>query len=341
MTNDHINLTSSEIASLWTMYMNETMLICILGFMMNNIEDQEIHPIVEHALNISLNHEDKLTTLFRQEGFAVPNGFTKEDVNLNAASLYTDTFCLTYINHMSKAAMLEYSGFLALSVRKDIRDLFTNALSEIITLFNLTSTTAVEKGLSVRAPYIPLPKKQDYIDKKNYLSGLNPFTKHRPVNAIEISHLFMNIQTNLIGLKLCLSFAQTSPTKEVQKFMLKGKEISEKHIKIFSDTLISDDIQSPIGSDVCISNSTTPVFSDKLTMFHMSLLSATGIGNYATAAAASQRNDLVLNYERLSFEIGQFAKTGADIMIKNNWLEQPPGTVDRENLAFHKNNHLS
>jgi hypothetical protein len=68
----------------------------------------------------------------------------------------------------------------------------------------------------------------------------------------------------------------------------------------------------------------------------MSLLSAAGVGNYTTAAAASQRNDLVITYERLSLEFAKFAKSGLDIMIKNNWLEQPPGLLDREKLA--KNN---
>ncbi|GAA3318624.1 hypothetical protein GCM10020331_022170 [Ectobacillus funiculus] len=65
----------------------------------------------------------------------------------------------------------------------------------------------------------------------------------------------------------------------------------------------------------------------------MTLLSTAGMGNYATAAAASQRSDLATNYERLSLEIGQYAKDGADIMIQNEWLEQPPGTLDKEELA--------
>lgn len=68
----------------------------------------------------------------------------------------------------------------------------------------------------------------------------------------------------------------------------------------------------------------------------MSLLSAAGTGNYAAAAAASQRSDLAINYERLSFEIAKIAKLGTDIMILNKWLEQPPGTLDREKLVGEK-----
>ncbi|OIK10351.1 hypothetical protein BIV60_21630 [Bacillus sp. MUM 116] len=69
----------------------------------------------------------------------------------------------------------------------------------------------------------------------------------------------------------------------------------------------------------------------------MSLLSAGGIGNYATSAAAIQRSDLAFKYEYLSTVVAQYAKSGPEIMIKNNWLEQPPGIVGKENLAKNKN----
>src|SRR5699024_7547511 len=118
--------------------------------------------------------------------------------------------------------------------------------------------------------------------------------------------------------------------------MLRSKEVSQKHIKVFADTLLNNDIETPHLPDVSVSNSTTQTFSDKLMMFHMSLLMAAGIGNYATAGAASQRSDLMLNYERLSLEVMRLAKSGADIMIKHDWLEQPPGTKDREKLAKNK-----
>ncbi|MEU2237654.1 DUF3231 family protein, partial [Streptomyces vietnamensis] len=104
----------------------------------------------------------------------------------------------------------------------------------------------------------------------------------------------------------------------------------------FRQTLLDDNITTPGSPDVCVTSSTTRVYSDKLMMFHMSLLSAAGTGNYATAASASQRSDLALNYERLSLEIGKYAKSGADIMIKYNWLEQPPGTKNRKKLAQKK-----
>ncbi|MBM7585137.1 hypothetical protein JOC86_001679 [Bacillus pakistanensis] len=336
MSNEKIYLTSAEIGSLWTSYMNDSMSKCILGYMLKHIEDEEIKPIIQYAFDIATGHLDKLLIIFDEEQFAIPNGFSNQDVNMDAPWLFSDIFCLTYVNHMAKVGMLAYGGFVSMSSRKDIRDYYTQGLIETTSLYNRSSDVASSKGVLSRHPYIEVPKEADYVNSKRYMSGLNPFSNKRPLNAIEISHLYMNVQTNAVGVKLGISFAQTSQSKEIQDFMLRGQEIANKHIKIFSSIMLDNDIPTPRLPDLSVSNSTTRTFSDKLMMFHMSLISAAGTGNYATAAAASQRNDLVINYERLSLEIAQYAKSGADIMIKHHWLEQPPGTMDREKLARKK-----
>lgn len=336
MSEKKIHLTSGEIASLWTGYMNDSMSKCILSYMLKHIEDPDIKPAIQLSYDISSNHLEQLVSIFEKEQYAIPNGFSEQDVNKNAPWLFTDMFCLTYVNHMAKVGMLAYSGFIAMSVKEDIRNYFTNGLIEVTKLYNQTIEIAAHKGINARHPYIEVPKETDYVDSKKYFSGLNPFSEKRPLNAVEISHLYMNILTNVMGVKLCLAFAQTSPTKEIQDFMLRGKEISQKHIKIFVDTFLKDNIEAPQVPDVAVSDSTTQTFSDKLMMFHMSLISAAGIGNYATASAASQRLDLAVNYERLSLEITRLAKSGADIMIKHSWLEQPPGIKDRVKLSRNK-----
>ena len=336
MENSNIHLTTAEIACIWTNYMNDSMSKCILSYMLKHFQDEEIKPVIQLALDISSNHLEYLLNLFEKEKYAVPNGFTEKDVFLEAPWLFTDNFCLTFVNQMARAGMLAYSGLVSMSIREDIRNYFNEALLQTNTLYNQATQIALQKGLLERHPIMEIPKEADYIKSNKYLSGLNPFSNKRPLNAIEISHLYMNSMTNSVGMKLSLAFAQTSPTREVQEYMLRGADISKKHMGIFAKTLMDDYIETPHLPDLGISNSTARTFSDKLMMFLMSLLSASGIGNYATAAAASQRNDLVMNYERLSIEIAQFTKSGADIMIKHGWLEQPPGTKDKKKLATKK-----
>ena len=336
MDEKNIHLTAAEIASVWTGYMNHTLAKSILSFMLKHIDDPEIKPVVQHAFDNFTNQIDQLHQIFEEENFAVPNGFTEKDVNMNAPWLFTDVFCLTYVTHMARIGMITYGGFVTMSTKKKIRDYSIQALQDMAALYDHAVEIALEKGINARHPYIESPKQIDYVDSKKYFSGLNPFSDKRPLNAVEISHLYMNIQTNEMGVRLCLAFAQTSPSKVVQVFMIRCKNISQKHIKIFVDSLMANDIGAPQVPDTAVSDSTTQTFSDKLMMYHMSLLMSAGIGNYATAAAASQRMDLAANYERLSMEVAKLAKSGADIMIDNNWLEQPPGTKNREKLAKNK-----
>ncbi|KKI94073.1 hypothetical protein WQ54_00600 [Bacillus sp. SA1-12] len=337
MTENHKMLTSAEIACIWTAFMNDSMSKCILSYFLKHVEDAEIRSIVQLTYDLSSTHIEKLTSLFQEEGIPLPTGFTIEkDINHNAPRLYTDLFMLTYINHMAKVGLFAYSGFISMSARKDIRSYFREGLQETSNLYDESTDVSLSKGIFIRAPYIAYPSQTDFVDNKKYLSGFTIFSKQRPLNTIEISHLFMNIQTNVIGSKLALGFAQISSEEKIQKWMIRGSEISKKHVQIFTKALINNNIQPPISSDISITDSTIAPFSDKLAMFHMSLLSTAGIGNYATAASASQRSDLVLNYERLSLEIAQYAKDGADIMIQNNWLEQPPGTLDKEKLSKKK-----
>ncbi|MBG9587826.1 DUF3231 family protein [Cytobacillus firmus] len=339
MQKNKTRLTAAEIASLWTSYMNDSMAKCILGFMIKDLEDKEIKGAVQFAYDLSVAHLKKLVKFFQQSELPLPDGFSENDVNMSAPWLFSDIFCLTYINHMARTGLISYGGFLSMSTRDDICDYFTHGLQETAVLFNNSNKIALSKGLLARHPYIETSPVTEYIDSKSYLSGLNPLSNKRPLNAIEISHLYMNVMTNAIGVNLSLSFAQTSTVKEVSDFMLRGAEIANKHIKIFTEILLQNDIPTPRLPDVSVSNSVTQTFSDKLMMFHMSLISAAGTGNYATAAAASQRSDLAMNYERLSIEIAKYAKTGADIMIKHHWMEKPPGTKDRKKLAQNKNSY--
>jgi hypothetical protein len=124
------DLTSSEIATTWSAYMNDSMAKCILGYFLNTVEDEEIQSVIQLAYDIAATHVEKLTKLFQDEQLPIPSGFSSEDVNLNAPRLYTDMFMLSYINHMSRTGLLAYGGFISMSARKDIRVYFIEGLQE-------------------------------------------------------------------------------------------------------------------------------------------------------------------------------------------------------------------
>lgn len=177
MTEKRTLLTSAEIACLWTGYMNDSMSKCMLGYFLKDIKDEEIHSVVQFAYNLSVIHLEKLTQIFKEENLPIPTGFIDEDVNMNAPRLYTDMFIISYINNMSKVGLVAYSGFISMSVRKDLRDYSREALQETSELYEKSIEVALAKGLFVRAPYIAYPSNKDYIDSHKYLSGFSLFSK--------------------------------------------------------------------------------------------------------------------------------------------------------------------
>ncbi|WP_413303092.1 DUF3231 family protein [Bacillus sp. 1P10SD] len=106
-----------------------------------------------------------------------------------------------------------------------------------------------------------------------------------------------------------------------------------KHIKVFSSYLEMDSLPAPMSYDQEVTESIESPFSDKLMMFHFNLMIYVGIGNYGVSIAESQRSDMVIDYSRLNAEILKYSEDGANIMIANGWLEQPPIAANRRDLA--------
>src|SRR5690625_6109361 len=124
-----IRLYASDIGSIWTGYMNDSMSACVLEVMLHHIQDPDIKPSIQQSYDMSSSHLEQLRIIFESENYAVPTWFNKQDINLEAPWLFTDVFCLTYVNNMAKVGMIAYSGFLPLRARKEIRNYFTQALT--------------------------------------------------------------------------------------------------------------------------------------------------------------------------------------------------------------------
>ena len=56
-----IKLTSAEITSIWTAYMNDSGLICQLQYFLAKAEDEEIRPLIQQALELAQGNVTALT----------------------------------------------------------------------------------------------------------------------------------------------------------------------------------------------------------------------------------------------------------------------------------------
>lgn len=326
-----VKLTAPEIANIWSQYQNDTLAICVYKYMLETVEEESIRDILQFALRIAEGHIVTITQYFKDEGFPIPHGFTEDDVYLNAPRLFSDTVCLTYTYIMSVNGLAGYAAALTTNVRRDIRDYFVICQEETMKLFNTSLDLLLEKGIVARPPTINPANSFSFIEKQTFLS--NFLGGNRPLSAIEISHLFWDLKKISLSKAFTMAFSQVAKSEEVRNFLWRGSEMYTKHLKVFQDTLIKEQLPSPKTDDSEITSSTTAPFSDRLLMFHKALFSGTTISFYGVAIGTCQRADLVANYTRLAGEMVKYMEDGMNILIKNKWIEEPPLNDDREKLA--------
>lgn len=327
-----VRLTSAEITSLWASYINDTAISCKFKYFLTTVEDEEIKPLIKQAFDIAQGNLKTQTEIFKKEKYPIPYGFKlNEDVDVSAPRLYSDSYILNYLHQSAQIALLGYSVNLSLAVRADIYSHFNECISQLTKFLREVKELLLSKGLYIRSPYLPIPDDIDFVKKQSFLKGF--FGEKRPLTGTEITNLFANIQRNAFGVATLLGFSQVAQSKEVAEYLVRGKDIAKKHCDIFGDILKKDDLPVPMTWDAEVTESTTYTFSDKLMMFYTTSLIALSIGFYGTSMAMSPRRDIGQHYVRLTTEISKFAEDGANILIKNGWLEQPPMAADRDELA--------
>lgn len=325
-------LTAAEIGTLWTQYMNDSMATHVLKYLFAKAEDDDIKSILGFYLNTSQAHLGAITNIFVQDQVPVPVAFTEGDVNIKAPRLFSDMFALRYLHQWSIIGLSAFGVGLGLAARADIRAFYSECISSTVILLNKAADILLAKGIYVRAPYIQPPEATSFAKNQGFLGHLFGEQK-RPLSAIEIGQLYANIHTNTLGKAMMLGFSQTAHSKDVRQFTMRLKEISKKHVEIFSSYLAKEDLNPPVTWDTEVMNSTEPPFSDKLILFHSGFLIAAGIANYGASLASSARKDLALTYSRLLPEIALIAEDSSNILIGNHWFEEPPLAPDRNALA--------
>jgi len=326
-------LTSSEIANLWSQYINDSLSICVIKHGLQVMEDKEIRSIYEQALQLSIHHIETVSKILKQENLAVPVGFTDEDVHVEAPRLFSDPFLLYYLYTMTIHGLSGYNLAIATSTRKDIRQHFIQSNTTATELYDRITDVLLSKGIYSRPPFIPYDH-VDFVKSHNFITGW--FGERRPLNAIEINHIFFNLKKSAMAKVIAMGFSQVARDVEVVNFLINAADIAQKHIEIFTSVLQVDDLPSPTQWDSDVTTSTVSPFSDKLMMYLLGFLFQTSVAYYGTALATSMRPDIATHYTRIIAEDLKEGKDWANIMIKNGWLEQVPQAPDRIAIAKEK-----
>jgi Protein of unknown function (DUF3231) len=333
-SNHKTKISASELANLWTQYVNDSLARCMFRYFLNFVQDTEIIQVLQYALELTERHLQKVEEFLTTDGYPIPKGFTEEDVTVEAPPLFTDTYIIVYLHIMSIHGLTRYAGAIGNVTREDQRKYFIGVISETLELYDRSTKVLTEKGIISKPPSFNNHQKVEFIKKQNFLTGW--LGKRRPISAVEISGTYLNLQKTMVKTVLELAFSQVAKSKEVRNYMERSRQLCNEHFKILSSMLIEDNLHIPRTFESEVTDSTISPFSDKLMVFHVTSLLSSAIGYYGEAMAISQRRDLAANYAKMITEIGLLAEDGMNLLIENEWMEQPPLATDHTDLAKNK-----
>ncbi|MGR6342046.1 DUF3231 family protein [Priestia megaterium] len=330
MSRNNNRLTSSEIKSLWVQYIRETMAICISKYVLATVKDSGIRSLFEFCLGLSEKHLKVLTKILNNENFPLPNGFTDKDVNLQAPSLFTDSFWLQYIHDMTIHGLSGYGMSFSGSVRKDIRDHYYQCNIDAMDVYNKSIDILLSKGIYERDPYYSTPQNSEFITDLGY--AMDILGKKRPLNTMEASNIYFNLRKSIAAKGIILGFQQVTKDKKAHKFMGDALNLCNKHIGIFSSILHEANLHSPGLLDTQVTNSKVAPFSDKLMLFHAGFMFNLAMIYYSNAMATSMRIDVITHCEASILRDLKLTTSWGNIMIERGWIEKPPQANDRKEL---------
>ncbi|WP_100407761.1 DUF3231 family protein [Bacillus solitudinis] len=331
-TKHTVGLSSTEIAGLWTTYINDSLSICLAKHFLHHSNNEDVKPLIKLTLDLSKTHTEEIKSIFEKENIPIPRGFSDEDLYLSAPPLFFDLFPVSYTYGMSRMGLMNYGMQLSNVAREDIRTFFSKCLTSTLDLYNTSVNLMLSKGIYDRPSMIPYPDKVEFVkEKETFLSKW--LEKKRPLNVLEISEMFFNIERNYFGLVLLTGFIQVVKDEQIRKFLTKGKELALRQIEFLNHTLINEDLLGTIMINAEVSTSTSSPFSEKLIMNLVTMLNTQGITYIGHALGTSTRVDLTTEYSKLIPEILQYGKDGTDILIERGWMEEPPHAPNRKELA--------
>ncbi|HHV65429.1 MAG TPA: DUF3231 family protein [Peptococcaceae bacterium] len=326
--------TSSEVGHLWTAYLAESMSVCFLTKWSKEAQDPEINQYLREVLTTSNERVQIMENLFKTINYPIPLGFDEKDLNLNAPPLFSQAFTCLYTRMMQKMILHHYMCAATSSYRSDFLDFYSDCLKKSEALHRKATEILLAKGILQKHPSIVQPTSLETVSNKSYFgSYFHIFGDKRTLNAIEISIIYTMMEIKQLVKTLQMGFSQTVKSKKVKEYLLKSIEIGSKQFDILARFLTEQEVARPSLSQILITNSQESAFSDRLILTHTSAATAYIATAYGLGMPDLYRKDLTAALMRFISEVLGLAKDGAELMVKEGWLEKIPETANRKQLS--------
>ncbi|KAB2331374.1 DUF3231 family protein [Bacillus mesophilum] len=320
----HTKLSSVEFGALWTTFQKKTMILRILDYLISTAEDQDARDLMSGLYEKLQPKVEEIKTLIKNEGAAIPEGFTDKDVNLKAPRLFENGFDIMFTRILKEVSMGMYVLHMTISYRQDIIELYKK-LSEITQgYYDQFTAYLIKRDLLPRPNFTNLPNSITYIEDESYMTGSNFFGSRRPINTVEFGLMYHSVEVNNFAFQLLRGFSQCATDIEARKYFTKGVNISKEILQGIEKGLLHENIKVPAASGVTVTNSEIAPFSDRLMMFCTFLFGGFSLGGQGFSSTFILRDDVVAKNVVYGKDTFEYTREGAKLMMKKGWLEEPP-----------------
>ncbi|MBL4935624.1 DUF3231 family protein [Clostridium sp. YIM B02515] len=325
-----IPLTSAEIGYLWLTYLLNSKAKQIITYAVETSEDENIKEIMQESVNLSNKNTEVSKEIFQSVSHPVPYGFSEFDIKLKSGKLYSDKLMLQTLKLYLTVGISQYGFALGLAARKDIKAFFYESMQDSLNLLNKIDNVALNKGIFMRTPNIPIPNQVEFAENK---SIMGKFIGHkRPMTALEAASMFNASLSNCITKANIMGLAQTMKDDKIRDLYEKIVRTLKEHTEDLNVKLQNENLLTPSNLNSEILNSTESPFSDRLSLYYAYTLMGDLLGTYAISKINVVRKDLMLALTHLSGEVLLLIKDASDIMTERGWYEEMPKNVDRYDI---------
>ncbi len=317
-------MSSVELGALWLTYHKKTLILRMVERFIETANDPKAKELMSGLWEEIHSKTVEMHTMIETEGAVPPEGFTKEDVNLEAPKLWEDGFDIMWSRTLKEISVGLYALHIPSTYREDITMLYRDITEISVKYYGHFTQYLIENRYLSRPNFITMPKSIDYVMDKAYVKGTNIFGHKRSLNVVEFNELYRLIESNISGMKLLDGFIQVSKDEEVKKYFTKGRELSKEIISELTDISLEENIQPPATPGGTVTSSKVAPFSEKLMMYCNYLLSGLSLGAGGFAAGFSLRNDLQAKYAVFGKDLYEYQREGTMLMISKGWYEEPP-----------------
>lgn len=322
-----IPLTATELGYLWTGYSINEMSKWFLTIFREHSKDADMKDIFCLALQDTSELLNARREFLSREGYPIPVGFSKTDINENSPPLFSNRFMVYYLHKATRLGLEFHSRSLALSTRVDIRKYQEDCLQSAIQLNERLVNLLLTKGIYWRTPSLPAPTSPEDIQKNSYLNGWIGDT--RPLNSMEIANLYSIMELLVMMETLFTGFAQTSESEDVVKLLQKGVTVVKKQLNALVEVIKKDELPVPPSYVSEITDTKKKLFSDRIMICHMAGLFGTLISQYGFSLGSVMKHDLLGVYSTQIGKAGIFSEKVTKFLIEKEWLEKVPGAITR------------